>query len=84
MSGLGLLENPQKKSSLTEHEKSILAHGPDEVDIVNSGLEDTMINAYNEIQEISKKKQGLDLRTAAFISAIQKVATSYAELGIFP
>lgn len=70
--------------SLTDNEKRILAHGPDEVDIVNSGLEDTMINAYHEIREISKQKNGLDLRTSAFINAIQKIGTSYMEMGIFP
>jgi glutamate dehydrogenase (NAD(P)+) len=70
--------------ALTEEEKRKLAHGPDEVDLVNSGLEDTMIVAYNEIREIMKKKNVVDLRTAAFISAIDKIATSYMELGIFP
>ncbi|MFN0159159.1 MAG: Glu/Leu/Phe/Val family dehydrogenase [Bacteroidota bacterium] len=70
--------------SLTEEEKRILSHGPDEVDIVNSGLEDTMINSYHQIREISKQKNGIDLRTAAFINAIDKIATSYSELGIFP
>ncbi|HET6272591.1 MAG TPA: glutamate dehydrogenase, partial [Bacteroidota bacterium] len=70
--------------SLTEREKQILSHGPDEVDLVNSGLEDTMINAYNEIHDIWKERSGIDLRTAAFISSINKIATSYTELGIFP
>ena len=70
--------------SLTEKEKRLLAHGPDEVDLVNSGLEDTMIMAYNEIREIWKHKQCADLRTAAFVNAITKIATSYMELGIFP
>jgi len=70
--------------SLTEHEKQALSHGPDEVDLVNSGLEDTMINAYNEIRNIWKSRPGIDLRTAAFISSINKIATSYTELGIFP
>jgi len=70
--------------SLTDLEKKFLTHGPDEVDLVNSGLEDTMINAYNEIRETAKQKSGLDLRTAAFISSINKIATSYMELGIFP
>ena len=62
-----------------------LAHGADEEDLVNSGLEETMIAAYNEIRE-TKKRHGdrIDLRTAAFINAINKVATSYLELGIFP
>jgi glutamate dehydrogenase (NAD(P)+) len=70
--------------ALTENEKIMLAHGPDEVDLVNSGLEDTMINAYNEIRDIWKRTPGMDLRTAAFVDAIHKVATSYLELGIFP
>ena len=64
---------------------SQIAFGADEEDLVNSGLEDTMISAYNEIREI-KKQHGdkIDLRTAAYISAINKVAISYLELGIFP
>jgi len=70
--------------SLTEQEKRLLARGPDEVDLVNSGLEDTMIVAYHEIHEIWKRFKGIDLRTAAFISAIEKIAQSYLELGIFP
>jgi len=64
---------------------SQIAHGPDEEDLVNSGLEETMICAYNQLREI-KKQYGneVDLRTAAFINAINKVAITYLELGIFP
>jgi glutamate dehydrogenase (NAD(P)+) len=58
-------------------------HGADEEDLVNSGLEETMIYAYNEIRE-ERKKHNVDLRTAAFISSINKVAKSYLEMGIFP
>jgi len=62
-----------------------IAHGPGEEDLVNSGLEETMICAYNELSEIKKQRGNLiDLRTAAFINAINKVATTYLELGIFP
>ena len=62
-----------------------LAHGPDEADLVNSGLEDTMIVAYNQIRETQKQnREEVDLRTASFINAINKIATSYMELGIFP
>ncbi|MGH7490931.1 MAG: Glu/Leu/Phe/Val family dehydrogenase [bacterium] len=62
-----------------------IAHGADEEDLVNSGLEETMITAYNEMREIRKQHgDKVDLRTAAFISAINKVARSYMELGIFP
>lgn len=62
---------------------SILSQGPDEHDIVMSGLEETMIVAYNEINEITKK-QKVDMRTAAFIDAINKIAGVYEQLGIFP
>jgi glutamate dehydrogenase (NAD(P)+) len=36
---------------VTEMERKILLHGPDEVDLVYSGLEDTMITSYHEIRE---------------------------------
>jgi glutamate dehydrogenase (NAD(P)+) len=58
-------------------------HGADEEDLVNSGLEETMITAYAEIRDIAQK-QHTDLRTAAFVNAINKVAVSYLDLGIFP
>lgn len=60
-----------------------IVHGADEIDLVNSGLEETMITAYHEIREVSKRHQ-TDLRTGAFINAIDKVAVSYLEMGIFP
>lgn len=60
-----------------------LIHGADEVDLVNSGLEDTMIAAYHEIRDVAKQ-HNVDLRTAAFIDAINKVAISYGQMGIWP
>jgi glutamate dehydrogenase (NAD(P)+) len=57
--------------------------GAREADLVDSGLEDTMIAAYHEIREIAGRRD-VDLRTAAYISAIDKVAYSYEERGIFP
>ncbi len=65
--------------------RSIITHGADEMDLVNSGLEETMINAYHEIRNIKNSNKKIpDLRTAGFISAIDKIATSYLALGIFP
>ena len=54
-----------------------------EEELVNSGLEETMIGAYSELRAIQKERQ-VDLRTAAFISAIGKVAMAYTQRGIFP
>jgi glutamate dehydrogenase (NAD(P)+) len=57
--------------------------GASERDLVNSGLEDTMTFAYDEIRVIRAEK-GTDMRTAAFVSAINKIAMSYDQMGIFP
>ncbi|MCX8470637.1 MAG: Glu/Leu/Phe/Val dehydrogenase [Chitinophagaceae bacterium] len=71
--------------SLSMAEKTVLSHGPDEVDLVHSGLEDTMIGSYHEIRDIwTASKKIEDMRTAAFVCAINKVGVSYSELGIFP
>jgi len=66
-------------------DREVIMHGPEEVDLVNSGLEETMITATREIMECWKNNPGIpDMRTAAYVVAINKVGTSYAELGIFP
>jgi glutamate dehydrogenase (NAD(P)+) len=65
--------------------RSSLIRGVDEQDLVKSGLEETMVTAYEEIRDIRMKtKKVEELRTAAYISAIQKVGRAYLELGVFP
>jgi glutamate dehydrogenase (NAD(P)+) len=62
-----------------------LIHGAEEIDLVNSGLEDTMIDAYRDIREFKKRhKKVQDLRTAAFAVSINKIRDSYYAMGIFP
>ena len=69
----------------TNEEVERVTHGADEEDLVNSGLEETMISAYHPIRETWKQRgNNMNLRTAAMIVAIDKVALSYAQLGIFP
>jgi glutamate dehydrogenase (NAD(P)+) len=71
--------------SFTEEERTAFAQGPNEEDLVNSGLEETMISAYHELIETRDRHKGVpDLRIAAFVEAIHKIARSYMELGIFP
>jgi glutamate dehydrogenase (NAD(P)+) len=68
-----------------EKNRTFIMHGPEEQDLVHSGLEETMITATREIMDIWKSNPSIpDMRTAAYVSAINKVATSYCELGIFP
>jgi glutamate dehydrogenase (NAD(P)+) len=81
---LAAIENSTDRI-FSDREIAEIAKGPDEIDLVNSGLEETMIEAYHEIREIKKTKgEGVDLRTASMITAIDKVAVSYRELGVFP
>jgi len=81
---LGQIEELTGKQ-VTDAERKFIMHGPDEQDLVHSGLEETMISATREIMEIWKTNPEIpDMRTAAYVSAINKVATSYVELGIFP
>jgi len=71
--------------AVTDVERKQILHGPDEVDLVYSGLEDTMIGSYHEIRDAWVALGGaVDMRTAAFTVAINKVGVSYEELGIFP
>jgi glutamate dehydrogenase (NAD(P)+) len=70
----------------TEQQIGFFTEGPDEEDLVNSGLEEATVSSYHQIREI-QQRHGADkvsLRTAAFISAIDKVSRTYEEMGIFP
>ena len=69
----------------TDAERQRIARGPEEQDLVNSGLEETMIAAFHGLLETRRSHPGVpDLRIAAFLNAIHKVARAYQELGIFP
>jgi glutamate dehydrogenase (NAD(P)+) len=71
--------------SVDDIERKFIMHGPEEQDLVHSGLEETMIAATREIMDIWHNNPEIpDMRTAAYVNAINKVATSYSELGIFP
>ncbi len=65
--------------------RDALVQGASERDLVNSGLEETMFTAFGEILDVKRRRRKVqDLRTAAYIVAIDKIAKSYLELGIFP
>ena len=70
---------------LSSARRQLLEHGADEIDLVHSGLEDAMINAYATMRDAMREKPAItDLRTAAFYVAIMKIGDSYGTLGIFP
>ena len=61
-----------------------IVKGPDEIDLVCSGLEDTMVNSYHTIRQQLKSNPACNnLRTAAFVVAINKIASDYFAIGIF-
>jgi glutamate dehydrogenase (NAD(P)+) len=63
----------------------MIVKGASELDLVNSGLEDTMIHSYHEIREtLVNKPDTQTLRTAAFVNSIDKIAVSYMNLGVWP
>jgi glutamate dehydrogenase (NAD(P)+) len=71
--------------TIGDREKSVITRGADEIDLVRSGLEETMITAFHSIAEYYYKNKKIeDLRTAAFSCAIDKVANDYLTMGVFP
>jgi len=82
---VSLVEQMTGKKVKDSRERALLTRGADEIDLVRSGLEETMITSYEEIREIWKRRKNIkDLRTAAFTLAIQKIGSDYISLGIFP
>lgn len=69
--------------AIPDHIKTHLIKGADELDLVRSGLDDTMRQAYLETREIlHQREQVKDLRTAAYVNAIEKIAQFYIEMGV--
>ncbi|MDX2483645.1 MAG: Glu/Leu/Phe/Val dehydrogenase [Pseudodonghicola sp.] len=57
--------------------------GADELELVRSGLDDTMRNAYQAMREVWHDRADVtDLRTAAYLVSIGKVAASYRAKGL--
>ncbi len=83
-----LLRTVERKvtTKFSEAELHEAAQGAGEEDLVNSGLEETMVSAYDQINGIRKRHgaERCDLRTAAFIVAINKIVNVYQDMGIFP
>ena len=65
--------------------RDVLTSAAGELDLVRSGLDDTMRNAYNEIKEtLARRPEAEDMRTAAYMLAIEKISRAYLEHGVWP
>jgi glutamate dehydrogenase (NAD(P)+) len=63
--------------------KARYLQGASELDLVRSGLDDAMRSAYQTMRETWRSRDDVpDLRVAAYLVAIDRVASSYASLGI--
>jgi glutamate dehydrogenase (NAD(P)+) len=80
---LTVLEHETGHSASTE-DRSLLCRAPEELDFVHAALEDTMSIAYLRIHEAWRNRQVPDLRTAAYLLAIESVGRAYTEAGIYP
>ncbi len=70
--------------SIPPEDTALLLQAPNEIDFVRTALENTMAISYEKIHELWKRRSLPDLRTAAYLSAVESVASSYALDGIFP
>ena len=60
--------------------RSELTHGAEEIDLVRSGLDDSIRNAFDSMREMMEKYEKItDYRTAAFAVAISKIARYHYE-----
>ncbi len=83
---IGLLIDGIEKmtgKNFPESNKTRSIEGGSELDLVRSGLEDTMRNTYAIISGVWNNENGVkDLRTAAMMVALKRIAQSYASLGV--
>ncbi|MDC1411776.1 Glu/Leu/Phe/Val dehydrogenase [Amylibacter sp.] len=68
---------------VSEDFKNKFFKGAGELELVRSGLEDTMCTAYQQMHDTWRSNENIDsLRTAAYVLALSKVADSYRALGL--
>ncbi|MDH3342222.1 MAG: Glu/Leu/Phe/Val dehydrogenase [Gammaproteobacteria bacterium] len=71
-------------STISDNLKKSVARGADELDLVCSGLDDTMRTAYQQIRQAFLENDKItDLRTASYVTSITKIARSYIDVGIY-
>ncbi len=69
--------------SMTPDFKRKYLRGADELELVRSGLDDTMRTAYQSMSQMWRARSDVgDLRTAAYLVSIGRVATSYRAKGL--
>ncbi|WP_026280394.1 Glu/Leu/Phe/Val dehydrogenase [Thioalkalivibrio sp. ALE28] len=69
--------------SIPEWIRDAVVRGAEEIDLVRSGLEDTMREAFremHEVREVESNGEVLDYRTAAYLIALRKIIRARSDL----
>jgi glutamate dehydrogenase (NAD(P)+) len=70
-------------SKFPEDNAAVFLDGAREIDLVRSGLDEKIRSAYAEMSELWNNDESIpDLRTAAYVIAVKRIATTYTALGI--
>lgn len=80
---INLMEKLTDKS-VKRTDREEIEEGPSERDYVVSALEETMVFAFENICNLHERESLPDLRSAAYLFAILRVAESYEISGVFP
>lgn len=81
---LAMMLEEMTGTKISQALRATVTHGADELDLVRSGLDDSMRLAYQEIRSTLDNEANIhDLRTATFVTAIRKIARSYLDIGIY-
>lgn len=71
-------------SKVSDSLRGSITRGADELDLVRSGLDDTMRMSYQQIRNTLENSENVhDLRTASYVTSITKIAGSYIDVGVF-
>jgi glutamate dehydrogenase (NAD(P)+) len=80
---LDLIERMTRTGATPEDAADII-RAPEEIDFVTTALDNTMSTAYEHLTERWKRRKLIDLRTSAYVGALEQIGTSYEMMGIFP
>ena len=80
---LNMIEEQTGVSVPAARRRQVIA-GPLELDIVRNALDYTMKESYANMSRTRRRRDLPDLRTAAYLISLERVAQSYMELGLFP
>jgi glutamate dehydrogenase (NAD(P)+) len=80
---LTVLENLTDRTP-SDEAVELLCRAPDEIDFVLTALENTLAISYHRIREQWLQRRLPDLRTSAWLMAVESLGRAYDDAGIFP